>query len=207
MPAVQSNMEVKTPSTHPLSKTGGVAGVLLAQCAESWPISEPLSQHFVVGSQSDLLFHIITIIYITIADSCSLTQNANESLHSKLWLKCLKVKDAKLDRLHFNALNTVLCHNFGDEYGSLLAKLGHQTEEAKTNSTKRDSSWTPVKTPRKQRCTEEPGLSSDYAAGAFWIPNNLNLKNGFRTAIYTSISHFKNVTIINKIGTANACFI
>lgn len=95
------------------------------------------------------------------------TQNANESLHSKLWLKCLKVKDAKLDRVQFNAQVTAVQHNFGEERGCLLARLGLLTDASVENLRKRDSSRTPSKKPSKRRRKSEPGASSDYAPGDF----------------------------------------
>ena len=93
------------------------------------------------------------------------TQNANESLHSKLWMRCLKVKDAKLSRVWFNACDTVLIHNCGRGRGSFILKLGLSTERIHGRKEKRDSS-TPVRKAAKRRKTGDvPGKS--YAPGGY----------------------------------------
>lgn len=53
-----------------------------------------------------------------------LTQNTNESLHSKIWLKCSKAKFAGLSRVTFAAQATALSHNFGIVRSSLLLRMG-----------------------------------------------------------------------------------
>ena len=97
------------------------------------------------------------------------TQNANESLHSKLWLKCLKIKHAGLRRVRFAASVTVLEHNFGSARGSLLAALGLLHEASVAGMKRKDK--TPVKpSARKKRRRDdddEAGPSSTYTAGAF----------------------------------------
>ena len=94
------------------------------------------------------------------------TQNANESLHSKLWRRCLKVKDCKLDRVRFCAWDTVLMHNFRAARGSLLARFGLSPEEVSEKKRKRDRSMLAQSTPKRAR-RDEPGTSDDYAPGAF----------------------------------------
>ena len=73
------------------------------------------------------------------------TQNSNESLHSKLWRKCLKVKHAGLQRVQYAALATTLEHNFGSRQGKLMSALGLLNEEALHAKEKKDT--TPLKPP------------------------------------------------------------
>ncbi|KAG0714293.1 hypothetical protein GWK47_014426 [Chionoecetes opilio] len=49
-----------------------------------------------------------------------LTQNANESFHSKLWSLAQKVKFVSFKRLSFVAESAILDHNFGYQKASLL---------------------------------------------------------------------------------------
>ncbi|KAG0730014.1 hypothetical protein GWK47_029160 [Chionoecetes opilio] len=49
-----------------------------------------------------------------------LTQNANESFHSKLWSRAQKVKFVSFKRLSFVAESAILDHNFGYQKASLL---------------------------------------------------------------------------------------
>ena len=51
-------------------------------------------------------------------------QNINESLHSKFWRKCLKMKHVVLLRVRHSALAMTLEHSFGTRQGSLLTDLG-----------------------------------------------------------------------------------
>lgn len=51
------------------------------------------------------------------------TQNPNESLHSKLWIKCSKSKFDGLYRVCFVSQVTALDHNFGYKNASLLQHL------------------------------------------------------------------------------------
>ena len=61
------------------------------------------------------------------------TQNLNESLHSKLWRRVLKYKHHGKKRYKLACFMTVLVHNFGHEKGSLLHCL-----ECMTKPTERD---------------------------------------------------------------------
>jgi hypothetical protein len=99
------------------------------------------------------------------------TQNPNESLHSKLWLKCAKVKNSQLQRVQFAAADTVMIHNFGDARGSLLGRMGMSTEATKARCVAKDSA-TPPRTPRppKRRRVDggdqaAAGPSADYVPG------------------------------------------
>ncbi|XP_050709396.1 uncharacterized protein LOC126994185 [Eriocheir sinensis] len=52
------------------------------------------------------------------------TQNPNESLHSKVWRKASKDKNAGLHRIRFVTQVTIWEHNFGYQSYNLLQKLG-----------------------------------------------------------------------------------
>ena len=73
------------------------------------------------------------------------TQNVNDSLHSKLWRRCLKIKDANLAHVQFCALDTIIQHRLGSEKGSLLAYTkiissnGHSTLKIRLNTSKKES--------------------------------------------------------------------
>jgi hypothetical protein len=93
------------------------------------------------------------------------------SLHSKLWLKCAKVKNSQLQRVQFAAADTVMIHNFGDARGSLLGRMGMSTEATKARCVAKDSA-TPPRTPRppKRRRVDggdqaAAGPSADYVPG------------------------------------------
>jgi hypothetical protein len=80
------------------------------------------------------------------------TQNPNESLHSKLWLRCFKVKNAQLHRVMFAASDTMMLHNFGDVRGSLLGRMGLASEGARSLLQKRDLALpTPPRQPKRRR--------------------------------------------------------
>ncbi|KAF2367406.1 Basic leucine zipper domain Maf-type [Trinorchestia longiramus] len=77
------------------------------------------------------------------------TQNPNKNLHSKLCLRCSKVKKAHLSRVTFAATDTALVYNFGYEDSSLLVRLGLGLQEPKRNP---DSEGTPTRrTPKRCR--------------------------------------------------------
>jgi hypothetical protein len=91
------------------------------------------------------------------------TQNANESLHSKIWLRCSKGKFASAARVLFIARGTVLDHNLGYLHGSLLRALGHESEDLKTVLTQEDKEvCAPLRKPKRRRL-DTP--STSYAAG------------------------------------------
>ena len=58
------------------------------------------------------------------------TQNVNESLHSKLWRKVSKFKRHSKPRYLFAYIQVVMEHNFGHEKGSFLHCLNAMTEPA-----------------------------------------------------------------------------
>ena len=53
-----------------------------------------------------------------------------DSLHSKLWEKCHKIKYGHLENVYFSACDTMLVHNFGKTSGSLLVRMGLASETA-----------------------------------------------------------------------------
>lgn len=53
-----------------------------------------------------------------------LTQNPNESLHSKVWHSLSKTKFFGLNTIKYSVTHTVHCHNFGYESASISEKLG-----------------------------------------------------------------------------------
>ena len=55
------------------------------------------------------------------------TQNANESVHSKLWRITLKFKSHGTDRYNFACQMVMMIHNFGHEKASLLNVLDCMT--------------------------------------------------------------------------------
>ena len=73
--------------------------------------------------------------------SKALTQNVNESTHSKLWKHCLKIKKHKKARYLFCARHVILVHNFGHEAASLHHVLGTMSKSMK-NTLKYDDSVT-----------------------------------------------------------------
>ena len=96
------------------------------------------------------------------------TQNANESLHSKLWLKCPKVKHCSLARVKFATADTCLKHNLGQCKGNLLANLNFLTDDAVENLQKLDrqsKSALPYK--RRSRSVGGGEGPHDYEAGAY----------------------------------------
>ena len=62
--------------------------------------------------------------------SKEVTQNLNESVHSKLWRKVLKYKFHKYKRYRFACVMVMMEHNFGHDKGSLLHCLASMTKAA-----------------------------------------------------------------------------
>ena len=77
---------------------------------------------------------------ITLMKRCAkkVTQNLNESLHSKLWRRVLKFKKHGKKRYKFACFMTVLVHNFGHEKGSLLHCLESMTKPAELDLRQKD---------------------------------------------------------------------
>ena len=60
--------------------------------------------------------------------SKAITQNINESIHSKMWRYCLKIKKHNKERYVFGAKHVILAHNFGHHAASLAHILGTMTK-------------------------------------------------------------------------------
>ncbi|KAK3880998.1 hypothetical protein Pcinc_014547 [Petrolisthes cinctipes] len=98
------------------------------------------------------------------------TQNSNESLHSKLWMKVAKHKFAGISRVNFITQVVILEHNFGFEAAYFPRHLGFKTTACKSANLQflqKESirSSTPKKTVRCQR--KKSGNSADYISGGF----------------------------------------
>jgi hypothetical protein len=101
------------------------------------------------------------------------TQNPNETVYTKLWLRCLKVKNSPLDRVKFTAADTVLTHNFGPARGGLLIRMG-LSNEATEEALQRTDTFAPstTSTPKRPRLdppgpVDDPGEGTSYASGSF----------------------------------------
>ena len=96
------------------------------------------------------------------------TQNPNESLHAKQWLKCSKNKYAGLRRVIYAAQNTMMEHNFGYTsslpvylFGTTrsdLTVLKKQDEERRRSAEK-------LRHPKNKKKPDKK--SEDYEPGAF----------------------------------------
>ena len=98
------------------------------------------------------------------------TQNPNESLHSKLWRRCLKIKDAKLFRVRFCTLDTIIQHNLGPEKGCLLSNLHLLSAKSVSNLRKRSLTPKTLVCKKKKVTSDAPMVdepSTSYQAGAF----------------------------------------
>ena len=91
------------------------------------------------------------------------TQNPNESFHSKLWRRCLKIKDARLARVKYCSQDTILIHNFGQTCGSFLNHL-RPTSEVSQQALKHKK-VTPMKTRKRPRLQE----MEDYLLHPWWL--------------------------------------
>lgn len=95
------------------------------------------------------------------------TQNPNESLHSKLWQKCQKIKFAGYYRVNYACQVTTLEHNFGYLHGdsTRLWFGSHDTMDKMLDIRDKERRRSQSKTPRKRRKTEP--VSKEYQPGAF----------------------------------------
>ncbi|KAK3862706.1 hypothetical protein Pcinc_031463 [Petrolisthes cinctipes] len=98
------------------------------------------------------------------------TQNRNESLHSKLWMKAAKHKFVGLRRVNFVAQVVILDHNFGFEEAYFPRHLGFKTAVSKSANLQflqkeYCRSVTPKKTARRKK--KSAAGSSDYCPGGF----------------------------------------
>ena len=143
-----------------------------AEAAGTVPAAHSTKSLFLSHISKDLRSKILSV-YIDLTSPALLsrclrkmTQNANESLHSKLWMKALKVKDAKLDRVRFITFDTVHIHNFGNVHGCLLTRLGLSSEKTIDKRRRSDVSRPASVTPKRRR-RDEAGPSHDYQPGGF----------------------------------------
>lgn len=95
------------------------------------------------------------------------TQNPNESLHSKLWMKCQKVKFSQLPRVAFAASATVLEHNFGSAEGSVVVRMGMVSQETLAGLKKKDTAPPTTPKAKRGRTADDAGPSVAYALGSF----------------------------------------
>ncbi|KAF2362289.1 Diacylglycerol kinase catalytic domain [Trinorchestia longiramus] len=139
---------------------------------------EPHARHarYLAHVAQDLLKRILQV-YVALTRSELLlrcwkkrTPNPNESLHSKLWLRCFKVKNAHLSRVTFAATDTVLIHNFGYEDSSLLVRLGLGLQEPKRNP---DLKGTPTRRTPKRFRVQPVEDAAAYAPGIPARPRHL----------------------------------
>ena len=73
-------------------------------------------------------------------ERCSkkVTENLNDSVHSKLWRKVLKYKKHGKERFIFCCIQVIMEHNFGHDSGSLLYCLDSMTKMTKYDLVNRD---------------------------------------------------------------------
>ena len=96
------------------------------------------------------------------------TQNANESLHSKVWRRAGKCKLLGVQRLHFISKDVILTHCFGYENGSVLKSLqlgsSGLDKSLALSERKRLSRSRNVSVKKKKKKT---GKVKDYVPGGF----------------------------------------
>ncbi|KAK8372125.1 hypothetical protein O3P69_011014 [Scylla paramamosain] len=96
------------------------------------------------------------------------SQNPNESLHSKVWQKCLKIKHAGYFRVKFASQVTILDHNFGyGKYHLLTSMFGSNPAMEKILKQKEERRLTPKKRKRRHIKKTPASPSKQYQAGAF----------------------------------------
>ena len=105
------------------------------------------------------------------------TQNANESLHSKIWNKKSKSKFCGLHSLKQAAASTVMEHNYGLEASNVVAnmpfpdsepsKSQRQANKARESWTKRMSMSSKKKRNKERNVTQQPAPDGDYDPGQF----------------------------------------
>ena len=99
-----------------------------------------------------------------------LTQNANESFHSKMWQRAHKIKYAGRLRIKFVARTTVLDHNFGYQKASILKALNISTEDLDKSleiqeKRRKQKGALPQRTKKKAKNIKKS--KKDYASGQF----------------------------------------
>jgi hypothetical protein len=144
-----------------------------AEAAGETPALHTSKHLYLAGLPQDLLRRILQVFMDLTSPNLlhrcmrNQTQNRNESLHSKLWRKCLKVKFAYLERSVFAATVTTLFHNLGEVRGHVLVALGlipGQTIEEKKKKEATPAKKTPT---QKRKRTSQAEPSTSYAPGRF----------------------------------------
>ena len=97
-----------------------------------------------------------------------MTQNANESLHSKIWGKASKIKFIERRRLQFITQATVIYHNIGYKKGSLLKylRIGTQRLDESLEIQDRERERQSKRKSKRMKRSRESS-TGDYEAGGF----------------------------------------
>ena len=95
------------------------------------------------------------------------TQNPNESIHARLWLKCPKVKFFGLYRVIFCAQSCVLEHNLGYERSNLLTELFGTSASIKKVLKTQDALKIKKQSPRVKKKASKTEISEEYKPGQF----------------------------------------
>ena len=107
----------------------------------------------------------------TLLERClkGLTQNSNESFHSKIWVKAKKAKYVGLERLKFVTTLAALEHNFGYQSSSFLKALhiGSKGLDASLVLRDKERLRSAKSNATKHAKHKSKGASKDYEGGAF----------------------------------------
>lgn len=95
-----------------------------------------------------------------------LTQNANESFHSKMWARARKTKFAGLSRLSFVAQSAILDHNYGYRKACLLPTLNINPKALRRSLTSADQERR-MHHEAQQKPKKKEKASADYEPGGF----------------------------------------
>ena len=97
-----------------------------------------------------------------------LTQNANESFHSKMWSRASKAKFAGFSRLSFVAQSAILNHNFGYQKACLLTAFSIKSKALRRSLTAQEQERKRHSQAQKKPKREKKGeTSTHYGPGAF----------------------------------------
>ena len=140
-----------------------------AEAAGEFPSSHETKKLYLSGVSPDFLAKVFADLTETSLLSRCLrkeTQNRNQSLHSKLWRKCLKIKFVYLQHTKFAASVSALEHNLGYN-GNVLFRLGLIPKPVVEKEKRRLS--TPAKPPhaKKRRVQNPDEPSTSYQPGGF----------------------------------------
>ena len=98
-----------------------------------------------------------------------MTQNANESFHSKIWSRAHKTKFAGAPRIQFVCKTTILDHNFGYQKATVLKSLKIDSEALEKSleiqDKERKKRSTAMKAPK--RITRSAKNTTEYNPGGF----------------------------------------